>query len=276
MMLVVLATTAAALLWHRLAVARRLSAEQQLMLIRCERAIADRESALEAAQTRLRAAEGELRDADWRNEQSLSVVAHELRAPLAPICIAVALLKRDGISADVRAEAHQVIDRQMARMVKAIDNLLGVGSPVKARTQVASSVADGREPVPAGSAVKTAIVEPRRVMVVDDDQDNTRALAMLLRDRGYVVETTSDSDAALAAADRFRPDVMLLDLEMPKQSGHTLCRSIRRQPWGQGVRMVAQTALGRPDDRRRSESAGFDAYLVKPVDVAMLEAFLRP
>ncbi len=275
-MLVVLATAAAALLWHRLAVARRLSAEQQLILIRCERAIADRESALEAAQARLRAAEGELRDADWRKEQKLSVVAHELRAPLAPICIAVALLKRDGISADVRAEAHQVIDRQMARMVKAIDNLLGVGSAVKAQTQVASSVADGREPVPAGSAVKTAIVEPRRVMVVDDDQDNTRALAMLLRDRGYVVETTTDSDAALAAADRFRPDVMLLDLEMPKQSGHTLCRSIRRQSWGQGVRMVAQTALGRPDDRRRSESAGFDAHLVKPVDVAMLEAFLRP
>ena len=275
-MLVVLATAAAALLWHRLAVARRLFAEQQLMLIVCERAIADRASALEAAQARLRAADDELRDADWRKEQNLSVVAHELRAPLAPICIAVALLKRDGISADVRAEAHQVIDRQMARMVKVIDNLLGVGSAVKARTQVASSVADGREPEPAGSAVKTAIVEPLRLMVVDDDEDNTRALAMLLRDRGYVVETTSDSEAALAAADRFRPDVMLLDLEMPKQSGHSLCRSIRRQAWGHDVRIVAQTALGHPDDRRRSESAGFDAHLVKPVDVAMLEAFLRP
>ena len=69
---------------------------------------------------------------------------------------------------------------------------------------------------------------------------------------------------------------MLLDLEMPKQSGHSLCRSIRRQAWGHDVRMVAQTALGHPDDRRRSESAGFDAHLVKPVDVAMLEAFLRP
>ena len=161
-MLVVLATAAAALLWHRLAVARRLFAEQQLMLVVCERAIADRASALEAAQARLRAADDELRDADWRKEQNLSVVAHELRAPLAPICIAVALLKRDGLSADVRAEAHQVIDRQMARMVKVIDNLLGVGSAVKAWTQ-ASSVADGREPEPAGSAVKTAIVEPLRL-----------------------------------------------------------------------------------------------------------------
>lgn len=276
MILVVLATAAAALLWHRLAVARRLLAERQLVLVHLERAIAGRTSALEAAQATLRAAEDELRDANWREEQCLSVVAHELRAPLAPICIGVALLKRDGISADVRAEAHQVIDRQMARMVKVIDNLLGVGSKFRARTQVAPSVADGREPEPAGSAVKTTIVEPRRVMVVDDDEDNTRALAMLLRDRGYVVETTSDSEAALAAADRFRPDVMLLDIGMPKQSGHSLCRSIRRQAWGNDVRIVAQTALGRSDDRRRSESAGFDAHLVKPVDVAMLEAFLRP
>lgn len=152
MLLVGLAPAAAVLLWHRLDVARRLSAERQLMLIRYERTMADRASALEAAQARLRAADDELRDADWRKEQNLSVVAHELRAPLAPIGIAVALLKRDGLSADVRAEAHQVIDRQLTRMVKVIDNLRGAGSEVRPRTQVAPSVAYGREPEPAGSS----------------------------------------------------------------------------------------------------------------------------
>ena len=85
-----------------------------------------------------------------------------------------------------------------------------------------------------------------------------------------------DGVAGLAAAERFRPEIVLLDLGMPKMNGYEVCRRIRQQPWGASMRVIAHSGWGQAEDRRLAEAAGFDGHLVKPLDPATLAAVLRP
>ena len=114
----------------------------------------------------------------------------------------------------------------------------------------------------------------RRILVVDDNHDSARSLATLLRLSGSDVELAHDGLAAVEAAERYQPDAVLMDLGMPKLDGYAACRRIRQQPWGQSGRMllIAQTGWGGETDRQRAREAGFDGHLVKPVDVAVLNA----
>jgi CheY-like chemotaxis protein len=105
-----------------------------------------------------------------------------------------------------------------------------------------------------------------RMLVVDDNRDSAESLALLLKLTGHETHTALDGEAALAAAQATRPDVVLLDIGMPKLNGYDACRRIRSEPWGQGMILIAQTGWGQEDDRRRTEEAGFDGHVVKPVD----------
>jgi DNA-binding response OmpR family regulator len=102
--------------------------------------------------------------------------------------------------------------------------------------------------------------------------DSADRLGALLRLKGHETEVAYDGLAALEAAERFRPEVILLDIGLPKLSGLDVCRRIREQPWGAGVLLVALTGWGQEEVRRNSKEAGFDSHLVKPVD---LESLLR-
>jgi DNA-binding response OmpR family regulator len=113
-----------------------------------------------------------------------------------------------------------------------------------------------------------------RLLIVDDLTDSADSLAMLLTMMGHEVHTAYDGEEALVAAEKFRPEVVLLDIGMPKLSGCDACRRIRRQPWGKGMHLVALTGWGQEDDRRRTEEAGFDRHMVKPVDLAELMELL--
>jgi CheY-like chemotaxis protein len=124
------------------------------------------------------------------------------------------------------------------------------------------------QPPEAGASVS------RRVLVVDDNVDSAEAMALLLRLQGHVVEIAHDGEEALAAAERFRPEAMLLDLGMPKLNGFEVCQRIRQSPWGAGVLMVAQTGWGQAQDRARTIEAGFDAHLTKPIDPAAVQDML--
>jgi CheY-like chemotaxis protein len=105
-----------------------------------------------------------------------------------------------------------------------------------------------------------------RILVVDDNEDSAAALAIVLRLCGNTVEMAHDGYDAVAAAQRFAPDVVLLDIGMPGLNGLEAARRIRAEAWGRGMMLVAQTGWGQDEDRRRSHEAGFDAHMTKPVD----------
>ncbi len=114
----------------------------------------------------------------------------------------------------------------------------------------------------------------RRVLVVDDLRDSADSLAMLLRLFGQDVATVYGGEEAIREAERFRPEVVLLDLGMPQVDGYEVCRHLRAEPWGAEVFIIALTGWGQEDDRRSVSAAGFDFHLVKPVDPDALMALL--
>ena len=116
-------------------------------------------------------------------------------------------------------------------------------------------------------AADPSMLKPSRILVVDDNADAADALAFMLRAAGHVVNTANDGVEALSISPEFRPDIVLLDLGMPKLNGYATAHRIREQPWGQNVLLVALTGWGQPRDRDRTTRAGFNAHLVKPVGV---------
>ncbi|MCE9553983.1 MAG: response regulator [Planctomycetes bacterium] len=115
---------------------------------------------------------------------------------------------------------------------------------------------------------------PRRILVVDDNRDSASSLAMLLKMTGHETQTAFDGLAAVETAESFRPDVVLLDIGLPRLNGYEAARKIREQPWGQTMVLVALTGWGQDDDRQKSADAGFNAHLVKPVEYATLNKLL--
>jgi signal transduction histidine kinase len=113
-----------------------------------------------------------------------------------------------------------------------------------------------------------------RVLVADDNADSASSLALMLEILGHEVRTAQDGQEAVEAAEAFRPDVILLDIGMPRMNGYDACRRLREQPWGAGVFIAALTGWGQDEDKRRSREAGFDRHIVKPVEPAALEATL--
>jgi CheY-like chemotaxis protein len=112
------------------------------------------------------------------------------------------------------------------------------------------------------------------MLVVDDNADSLESTAMLLGMLGHHVATAVDGLDAVRQAEAFRPDVILMDLGLPKLDGHGATRQIRQQPWGSSMVIVAVTGWGQESDRARSKEAGCDAHLVKPIEVADLEHLL--
>jgi DNA-binding response OmpR family regulator len=114
----------------------------------------------------------------------------------------------------------------------------------------------------------------RRVLVVDDNEDAAESLAALLRIFGHDVGVALDGEQALALASRSHPDVVLLDLGMPRMDGHEVARRMRSEPWGNTMRIIALSGFGDGTDRIRSREAGCDEHLVKPVSPSDLERAL--
>ena len=374
--------------------------------------------------TERKAAEHALREADRKKDDFIATLAHELRNPLAPMRNAVALLRRDDLSAAQAATCRDVVDRQVAQMAHLLDDLLDVSrmsrgrfelrrSPLEmsaviaqaveiaqpliddaghafavrlpeaalhvegdltrlaqvfsnlllnaakytpaggllaisaqaAGSEVVVSVTDNGIGIDAGHlphvfemfgqlesaldrsrgglgiglslarrlvemhggsiaaaspgaglgsefVVRLPLCRPAtttrpgdrraespagrcRVLVADDLRDSADTLGLLLESMGHVVHIAYDGAEALRLAETFRPDIVLLDLGMPKLNGFDACRQIRAQPWGSRMVLAAQTGWGQAQDRQRTREAGFDAHIVKPIDADALEALLR-
>ena len=147
----------------------------------------------------------------------------------------------------------------------------GTGSEFVVRLPVAVAAAAAGGPT---ARPETARGSRRRVLVADDNRDAADSLAMLLGYMGHDVRAAYDGEAALAAAAAFRPELVLMDLGMPKMDGYEAARRIRAEPWGGARFLVALTGWGADDDRERTRAAGFDRHLVKPVDPAALTTLI--
>jgi signal transduction histidine kinase len=110
-----------------------------------------------------------------------------------------------------------------------------------------------------------------RVLVVDDNTDGAESLRMVLSLMGNEVETAKDGVDAIERAEEFRPDVILMDIGMPRLNGYEATRLIRQRDWGKGIYIIALTGWGQLHDRERAKKAGCDAHLVKPVHRPALE-----
>jgi len=113
-------------------------------------------------------------------------------------------------------------------------------------------------------------VRCRRILVADDFPQSAETLARLLRHDGSEVRVAQDGAEAFETAAEFRPDVVVLDLAMPKLNGYEAARKIRAQPWGKHMVLIALTGWGQQQDRQRTQDAGFDAHLTKPVNLGQI------
>jgi CheY-like chemotaxis protein len=147
----------------------------------------------------------------------------------------------------------------------------GKGSEFVVRLPVAAETAIQ---IPALPAQDDLHGPKRRVLIADDNRDCADSLAMLLRVMGHEVRTAYDGVQAVEAADELRPDVGLLDIGMPRLNGYDACRRIREQPWGNEMFLIAVTGWGQEEDRQRTEEAGFNRHLVKPIDPSVLMKLL--
>lgn len=147
---------------------------------------------------------------------------------------------------------------------------IGQGSEFVLRLPI---LAETTEPVAPTVSVPPTVTA-RRILVVDDNRDSAQSLAMLLELSGHQTQTAHDGLQAVEVAESFRPDVVLLDIGLPKLNGYEVARKIRSEPWGSDIVLVALTGWGQEEDRRRSAEAGFDSHMVKPVDLKALMKLL--
>jgi CheY-like chemotaxis protein len=139
----------------------------------------------------------------------------------------------------------------------------GQGSEFVVRLPV---IVDVGKPRPCQREEPTVHRSSFRILIVDDNRDSADSLSMMLRLTGNDTRTAYDGEEGVELAGEFRPDVLLLDIGLPKLDGRAACRRIREQPWGKGIVIIAVTGWGQDEDRRLSHEAGFDHHIVKPVD----------
>ena len=116
---------------------------------------------------------------------------------------------------------------------------------------------------------------PLKVLVVDDNRDVALGTALLLQHAGHEIRTAHSGAEVLDVVPAYRPDAVLLDLGLPEMDGYEIARRIRQQPEFKDLILIAVSGYGHESDKRRSEDAGCDAHLVKPVEIAKLIEALK-
>ncbi len=172
-----------------------------------------------------------------------------------------------------------------AAPVARANGVVGPGSGVAGATSVGTGhvasaasdrAADGTRAHDAGDAdpAREAVGDETRILIIDDNTDAAFLLAELLAVSGYQTLAAHDGPSALQAARSFRPHLAVVDLGLPVMDGFELARHLRTRDDHPPPRLVALTGYGQPEDRAKTTAAGFDAHLVKPVDLTQLHAVL--
>ena len=134
-----------------------------------------------------------------------------------------------------------------------------------------------QKPVTSGAASAARPLQPRehkRVLVVDDNRDSADTMTALLRAWGHDVRTLYEGQSVVSMVDEYQPDVVLLDIGLPKINGYDLARQLRQSEDSRRIVLVAFTGYGQDDDRRRVREAGFDHHLLKPLEPEALEKII--
>ncbi len=131
------------------------------------------------------------------------------------------------------------------------------------------------EPLADAHSARSSPGPTRRILIVDDNTDSARSLAALQKRRGHETRTAFTGPDAVVAASEFLPDVVLLDIGLPGMDGFEVARKIRAIPALTGALLFAMSGYGREEDRAEAKSAGFDEYMVKPVDLDILREWLE-
>jgi CheY-like chemotaxis protein len=116
---------------------------------------------------------------------------------------------------------------------------------------------------------------PCRVLVVDDDKDSAQTFAYLLAGMGHEARHVTDPANVLRTVARFKPQIVFLDIVMPGMNGWELGEALRKQYSYDGLRLIALTARGDEADRVKSRQAGFDAHILKPVSMDLIESIIE-
>jgi CheY-like chemotaxis protein len=118
-------------------------------------------------------------------------------------------------------------------------------------------------------------MKSEQILVVDDSVDNLRLTQLLLECEGYEVRTAEDAEQALAVLRTYRPELILMDIQLPGMDGLELTRRLRRMPEFAKVGIVALTAYAMPGDEANATDAGCDAYITKPIDTRNFHVLIR-
>jgi PAS domain S-box-containing protein len=158
--------------------------------------------------------------------------------------------------------------------IEARSDGIGCGSEFTVRLPLSDAAADDQSPeVSRELAIESACVS-RRVLVVDDNGAAAESLRTLLEGRGHTVATANDGVTALKVADKFGPEVVVLDIGLPNLDGYEVARRIRAMPGGADKLLLAVTGWGQDEDKQLAREAGFDRHLTKPVDSAYLASLI--
>jgi signal transduction histidine kinase len=177
---------------------------------------------------------------------------------------------RDGLGVGLTLVKH-VVDMH-GGTVEARSMGIGQGSEFVVRLPLGSGPLSTSPREPSGITPMANV--PRRILLVDDNLDAVDSLATLLKLTGHEVHIAHDGFGAVEAAATIQPEVILLDIGLPRLNGYEAARRIREQQQHKGLTLVAVTGWGQEEDRRRSEEAGFDAHMIKPVNFDALTQLL--
>lgn len=165
---------------------------------------------------------------------------------------------------------HRLVELHRGRVEA--HSSLGRGSEFVVRLPVVLTPAPPSTPAAIGVTKTTG--PSLRILVVDDNVDAAESLADLLRALRHDVRTAHDGPTALTAADEYRPDMVLLDIGLPKMNGHEVAKTLRQRSALKNIVLVAMTGYGQESDREQSKEAGFDHHLVKPADFGKVQSIL--
>jgi CheY-like chemotaxis protein len=202
----------------------------------------------------------------WQDE-TLAALTHDLRNSLASIVSALQILRLQRYPNAIAEQAGKTIERQaehLALLADHLSELAGVPKPSRRRDeQPWQSTGDRVEEI-----------HPRRILVVDDNRDAADSAGTLLLLWGHQVRVAYDGPSAVAMAREYLPEVCLLDLGMPGMTGYEVADQLRREPALAGMRLIAMTGFDAEADQKRTRESGFDAHLVKPVEIGALREVL--